>query len=252
MLGLALGIAQGLSAGETGLSRIDQALEKARMQVDSLDLEAIAARVRDLAAGMELPENLHTKEAQQAAQQTAAACTTSGFQQQVQDWQALIAQGVEGKKTPQQGSQQAGPLSASEAVYLFLSSAMPEHTVQTYLGAIARAGDSRVLPVLSGFPSGLKNLRADAAYFSRLLHTDPACRDTPKTSCQRLAVPIRINSALFQHYNITRVPTLVYDNGEDSWAIAGDAELTYLLDAIDQEAKSPALRRLIARVRGGS
>ena len=79
----------------------------------------------------------------------------------------------------------------------------------------------------------------------------PTCRDTATITCERVQVPLRINPALFRQYQISAVPTLVYDNGSRAWSVQGEAQLAVLLERIHKAANSPALACLIASLRGG-
>jgi hypothetical protein len=56
---------------------------------------------------------------------------------------------------------------------------------------------------------------------------------------------------LFARFNINEVPALVYDNGQDSWSVQGEAELAYLLEKISKAAHSPTLTGISVRLRGG-
>ena len=148
-------------------------------------------------------------------------------------------------------AQDKGTLAAQGSVYLFLSSSVPEVVVNRYLIDIGRTGEQRIVPVLFGLPEGKEGKRIDADYFSRVMQADPECQDTPKSPCQRLAVPLKVNPGLFSRYNISEVPALVHDNGQDSWSIHGEAELAYLLEKIGKAANSPALAGISTRLRGG-
>ena len=64
-------------------------------------------------------------------------------------------------------------------------------------------------------------------------------------------MPLRVNPVLFTRYNIPEVPALVYDNGQNSWSIQGEAELAYLLEKVGKAAGSPTLANISARLRGG-
>ena len=142
-------------------------------------------------------------------------------------------------------------LTTQESIYLFLSSSVPEAVVNRYLIDIGRTGEQRIVPVLFGLPQGLAGKRFNADYFSRVMQADPECRDTPKSPCQRLTLPLKVNPVLFTRYTISEVPALVYDNGQDSWSIHGEAELAYLLEKVGKAANNPTLDNIIARLRGG-
>ena len=120
-----------------------------------------------------------------------------------------------------------------------------------FLIDVSRTGEQRIVPVLFGLPQELAGKRVNADYFSRVMQADPECQDTPESPCQRLAVPLKVNPVLFTRYNISEVPALVYDNGQDSWSIQGETELAYLLEKVGKAANSPALAGISARLRGG-
>ena len=213
-------------------------------------VEVIVERARKTAETMHLPENVHEQDGQEAARQSVEKLKAPAFQEQVRCQMERIQQ-----SGPQQEQaialQGKGTLTAQESVYLFLSSAMPEAVVNRYLIDIGRTGEQRMVPVLFGLPQGLAGKRLNADYFSRVMQANPGCRDTPESSCQRLAVPLKVNPELFTRYNISEVPALVYDNGQDSWSIHGEAELVYLLKKVGKAANSPALAGISARLRGG-
>ena len=148
-------------------------------------------------------------------------------------------------------TQDNSTLTAQESVYLFISSSLPEAVMNRYLIDIGRTGEQRMVPVLFGLSQGLAGKRLNADYFSRVMQADPGCRDTPESPCHRLEVPLKVNPGLFSRYNISEVPALVYDNGQDSWSIYGDTELAYLLKKVGKVANSPALAGISTRLRGG-
>ena len=61
---------------------------------------------------------------------------------------------------------------------------------------------------------------------------------------------MKVNPALFEQYGVTRVPTVVYTDGENSWALGGDATLGFILEKINDEVRSPFLDQIINRIRG--
>jgi type-F conjugative transfer system pilin assembly protein TrbC len=148
---------------------------------------------------------------------------------------------------------QAAPLqqnASKDKVYVFLSSSMPEEAVNACIAQAARYGDGRIIPVFYGFPGGLANKRAAGSYFAHMMQESLACKDTQDLRCPRSRIRMKVNPALFQQYGITRVPTVVYTNGEDSWALGGDATLGYLLEKINGEARSPFLAQVIKKIEG--
>ncbi|MDD2466391.1 MAG: TrbC family F-type conjugative pilus assembly protein [Desulfobulbus sp.] len=212
-------------------------------------VEKAVEKARKLSETMHLPENAHNDKGQVAAQQTAKEYNSPEFQHKLRCQMERIQQ-----SGPQQEqamkTQDNSTLTAQESVYLFLSSSVPEAVVNRYLIDIGRTGEQRIVPVLFGLPQGLAGKRLNADYFSRVMQADPKCQDTPKSPCQRLAVPLKVNPELFIRYIISEVPALIYDNGQDSWLIHGEAELAYLLEKIGKAANSPTFAGISARLRG--
>jgi hypothetical protein len=205
-----------------------------------------AGRLRET---MTVPENSHALEGQEAARKTMEQLQTPDFQEKLRCQRERI-QGENPQQEQTSATQGNGTLSTQESVYLFLSSSVPEAMVNRYLIDVSRTGEQRIMPILLGLPQGLAGKRVNADYFSRVMQADPGCRDTPEAPCQRLEVPLKVNPELFARYNINEVPTLVYDNGQDSWSIQGEAELAYLLEKVGKAANSPAIAGISVRLRG--
>ena len=199
---------------------------------------------------MTVPENSHALEGQEAARKTMEQFNSPSFQEKLRCQRERI-QGENPQQEQTSATQGKGTLSTQESVYLFLSSSVPEEMVNRYLIDVSRTGEQRIVPVLFGLPQGLEGKRVNADYFSRVMQADPGCRDTPETPCQRLEVPLKVNPELFARYNITEVPALAYDNGQDSWSIRGEAELAFLLEKMSKAANSSALAGISTRLRGG-
>jgi hypothetical protein len=217
---------------------------------DREQVEQVLEQAGKLRETMTVPENSHALEGIEAARNTAEQFNSTGFQEKLRCQMERIQQSglprEQAMKAPDNST-----LTTQESVYLFLSSSVPETVVNRYLIDIGRIGEQRLVPVLFGLPQGLAGKRLNADYFSRVMQVDPGCRDTPESSCQRLAVPLKVNPELFTRYTINEVPALVYDNGQDSWSIHGEAELVYLLKKVGKAANSPALAGISARLRGG-
>lgn len=223
------------------------------------NLSSIMERAREDAQQMKLPTNKHADKGQKAALQTTDTFHSPEFQKQLQCEQQRLEQGVfkdyaqpwtRQKQKPTQ--EPSGILPATEKIYLFFSSSVPEATIQPYIAAIAGTGDPNVIPVLRGFLKGLADMKASAEFFKRILKKDPDCRDEihPQKICQRFQVGIKVNPLLFTQYGITRVPAVVYARQTDAFIIQGDAGLDFLLERINQEAKSTTLVSLIKTMRG--
>ena len=235
--------------GEVIKEGVERAQGEARRQAAGLEVEKTVDASKKTAESLHLSENIHVREGQKAAQQAVEQFNSPAFQDQLHCQQTKIQKDLPDKKD-RETVRQAGKLTASESVYLFLSSSMPETVVNRYLIDLARTNDSKMSPVMHGLPQGIHDRSGTARYFSQVTKGELSCQDKPGNGCQRLQISIRINSTLFSQYGIAQVPTLVYDNGQHSWAIQGDADLAYLLEKIGKEANSPALAHLSASIRG--
>ena len=235
--------------GEASKEGVARAQEEARRQAIGLEVEKTVEASKKTVESLQLSENIHAEEGQKAAQQVVEQFNSPVFQDQLHCQQTKIQEDLPDRKD-RETVRQAGKLTASESVYLFLASSMPETVVNRYLIDLARTNDSKMSPVMLGLPQGIRDRNGSARYFSQVTKEELSCQDKPGNACQRVQVPIRINSILFSQYGITQVPTLVYDNGQHSWAIQGDADLAYLLEKIGKEANSPALAHLSASIRG--
>jgi len=213
-------------------------------------VEKVLEQAGKLRETMTVPENSHALEGQEAARKMMEQFQSPDFQEKLR-CQMKSIQGENPKQEQTSAIRGKGTLSGQESVYLFLSSSMPESVVNRYLIDVNRTGEQRIVPVLFGLPRGLAGKRVNADYFSRVMLADSGCRDTPEAPCQRLAVQIKVNPELFSRYNITEVPALVYDNGQGSWSIRGEAELAFLLERLGKTVSSPTLASISARLRGG-
>ena len=229
---------------------VGSTVEADERQSDREQVEQVLEQARKLSETMRLPENSHSQKGLEAARQTLEQFNAPAFQEELRCQQAKI-QGNDSVQEQAGTMKKDGKLTSQESVYLFLSSSVPEAMVNRYLIDIGRTGDQRISPVMFGLPQGLEGKSLNADYFSRVMQADPGCRDTPESPCQRLEVPLRVNPVMFARYDINEVPALIYDNGQDSWSIHGDAELAFLLEKVGKVANSPSLAGISARLRGG-
>ena len=229
---------------------VAKAQEAARDQAAGLAVEKVVDTARAAATAMALPANRQAEAGATAARQVMERFASPAVQKRLQGEQAKVAEALKATKAddPQQ---QTSQLAASEHLYLFLSSSMPEDALRRLLAGIAGLGGEQIVPVFAGLPHGLDDWPGNTRFFQQVLQKEPTCRDTATNTCERLQVGLWINPALFRQYKITGVPTLVYDNGSRTWSVQGEAELVVLLERINTAASSPALAGLIANLRGG-
>ena len=195
-----------------------------------------------------LPTQEKTGQGANQAKQAMDSFNTPENRQKLQDARALVRKEVLPKKgiplIPSQETPQ------KDMVYIFLSGSVPDTAVHAYLTQAALYGGGWVFPVFYGLPNGIGDKRAAGRYFGHVMQEDLECADLPNQRCPRMKVRIKINSALFTQYGISRVPTVVYTNGEDSWELGGDFALDFILTRINGEARSPFLEGLIKNMRG--
>ena len=229
---------------------VAQAQEAARDQAAGLAVEKVVDKARAAATTLELPANRHTEAGAVAARQVMERFTAPTVQERLQGERAKVAVTMTATKADDP-EEQAGPLAASEHLYLFLSSSMNEDALRHLLAGIDSLGDEQIVPVFAGLPHGIDNWPGNTRFFQQVLQAESTCRDTATNTCERLQVPLRINPVLFRQYGVTEVPTLVYDNGSRTWTVQGEAGLAVLLERMNKAANSPALAGLIASLRGG-
>ena len=229
---------------------VAQAQEAARDQAAGLAVEKVVDTARAAATAMALPANSQAEAGAVAARQVMERFTAPTVQERLQGERARIAVTMTATKADDP-EEQAGPLAASEHLYLFLSSSMNEDALRRLLAGIDSLGDELIVPVFAGLPHGIDNWPGNTRFFQQVLQKEPTCRDTAANTCERLQVALKINPALFRQYQISAVPTLVYDNGSRTWSVQGEAELVVLLERMNTAANSPTLPGLIASLRGG-
>lgn len=226
-----------------------QAQEAARDKAAGLAVEKVVDKARAAAVAMALPANSQAEAGATAARQVMERFASPAVQELLQGERARIAVTMTATKADDP-EEQAGPLAASEHLYLFLSSSMNEDALRRLLAGIDSLGDELIVPVFAGLPHGIDNWPGNTRFFRQVLQKEPTCRDTDANNCERLQVPLRINPALFRQYAVTEVPTLVYDNGSSAWSVQGEAELAVLLERMNTAAERHVLDSLITRLRG--
>lgn len=127
---------------------------------------------------------------------------------------------------------------------------MPDATIYSYLTALELLDDPHITMLMRGFVPGERQ-----RYMIRITKKDRSCVDNLQQGkrglCERFEIPIKIQPSLFDKYEVTQVPALVYERGKAVWKITGDAGLDYLLEKINREAKSQGVEGLIAMLQRG-
>jgi hypothetical protein len=234
---------------------VEKAKEQAGEQgiIDSEATKKTMEQARKLAETMTIPENIHKEAGIKAAEKTNADFRKPEFQQKIADEinrqaDLFIPESRRGKKKEQEAN---STLAETEKVYLFLSSSIPEASFQGYMAYLE--GVPEIVPVMKGMVGGLgkENKRERVKWWSKVLKKDSTCKKTAEKPCDLIKPAVSIKPALFYQYSITEVPALIYDRGDEIFQIQGDVGIITLLEKVNQEAKSPSLTGLTAKIRGG-
>jgi type-F conjugative transfer system pilin assembly protein TrbC len=230
---------------------VEKAKEQARAQgvIDSEATKKAMESARELAKTITIPENKHSAAGKKAAEETNAVYRSKAFQDKVngyENWEDLVP-GAKAKKE----QETKGILADSEKIYLFLSSSIPEASFQGYMAYLD--GVPEIVPVMKGIVGGLskENKKERVKWWSKVLKKDTTCKEPEARSearCEKLKIPITIKPKLFHQYEITEVPALVYTRGDEIFQIQGDVGIVTLLEKVNQEAKSPGINGLIAKI----
>jgi type-F conjugative transfer system pilin assembly protein TrbC len=271
----------GTCTGKPGRAYIETKLKKVKVVVEGAlwketdvegltvpDLAKSLSNADRLAKRMTVPGNRYEKEMLSLAGTLDSYYHSDEFQLRVLNETERIKSEVFGDKSSgyyaDKGKQAPkGKLSASERVYVFISSAMPLATIRNYAASVARLGDPNISLVLRGFVDGVTKIQPTIGFIASVLQRDPACRPQDG-DCEMLPSGLVVDPLLFRRYRIDRVPAVVYVRGlkaedaglsegdpknttiSDHYAAYGDARLEYLLDQIRKESDSDSLAALLA------
>lgn len=222
--------------------------------VDELqrNVQQLMERAEKEAARIEIPVNKHQEAGMKAAQESAELYHSPEFQEKLQCEQQRLKKEVFSEFIQEQVAEKEpahGRLDENEKVYLFFSSSVPDQTVNNYLTAIEAVENPGITMVMNGFVPGKRK-----EYLARITKKYLSCvsqlNQKKAIGCERFEIPIKIKPSLFDKFDITHVPALVYERGGDAWKITGDMGLDYLLERINREAESYGLEGLIKTLRG--
>jgi len=243
-------------ASDETKSLVEKAKEQAGAQgvIDSEATQKAMETARELAKTITIPENKHSAAGKKAAEETNAVCRSKAFQDKVngyENWEDLVP-GVKAKRANKE-QEAKGILADSEKIYLFLSSSIPEASFQGYMAYLD--GVPEIVPVMKGIVGGLskENKKKRVKWWSKVLKKDTTCKEPEARSearCEKFKIPITIKPAIFNQYEITEVPALIYTRGDEIFQIQGDVGIVTLLEKVNQEARSSSVTRLIAKISG--
>lgn len=271
----------GICTGKSGRAYIETKQKKVKVVVEGTlwketdvegltvpDLAKSLSNADRLAKRMTVPGNRYEKEMLSLAGTLDSYYHSDEFQLQVLNETERIKSEVFGGKVSgyyaDKGKQAPkGKLSASERVYVFISSVMPLATIRNYAASVARLGDPNVSLVMRGFVDGVSKIQPTIGFIASVLQRDQACRPQDG-DCEMLPAGLVVDPLLFRRYRIDRVPAVVYARGlkaedaglsegdpknttiSDHYAAYGDARLEYLLEQIRRESGSDSLAALLA------
>ena len=221
----------------------DQLTESVNRVIEKAEIEA---------ENMKIPVNTISEKGMKAAQEAAKSYESPVFQEKLRCEQKRLREEVFADSTQDIEAvlPVAGKLTQDEKLYLFLSSSIPDDTVHNYLEAVETLNESSFALMMKGYVPGER-----ARYLIRITRKERNCVDQlhqqKPVVCDRFEIPVKIKPALFEKFEITQVPALVYEKNQAAWKITGDASLDYLLERINREAKSPGLKGMVTVLQRG-
>lgn len=90
-------------------------------------------------------------------------------------------------------------------LYLFVSSSMPKNKMRQYVRQLPKYPNAQIL--IRGFIGGGKKMRPTMAYLKSIITKDENCSGI---HCKTYKTKFNIDPVLFQRYQISKVPALVY------------------------------------------
>lgn len=141
-------------------------------------------------------------------------------------------------------------------LYLFVSSSIPKAKMRAYARQLQKYKNAQM--IMRGFMGGGKKMQPTMSYIKSIITKADHCNGV---HCPTYKIQFNIDPVLFQRYNITKVPTLVYvdnlsgagycseGNGDIVSAkgvhrFVGLAPLKYMISELAQTTQLPKLRQL--------
>lgn len=111
-----------------------------------------------------------------------------------------------------------------EMLYYFFSFSMPAESLKrTLLEALKLQGNRKVVMVLRGFVNN--DLRATIEAFGKLMRDSGVKGD----------LPVEIDPNLYERFNVTEVPLIVFVSDRGTGVVKGDVGLSYALSRFDKK-----------------
>lgn len=142
-------------------------------------------------------------------------------------------------------------------LYLFVSSSMPIDKMRVYAKQLQKYPNAQM--IMRGFIGGARKMQPTMAYIKSIIVKNKDCNIG--VACKTVKTKINIDPVLFQRYNITKVPTLVYVdelsgasycsegntdivNATGVHKFSGLAPLKYMLSELSNETNISKLKTL--------
>lgn len=142
-------------------------------------------------------------------------------------------------------------------LYLFVSSSMPKDKMRTYARQLQKYPNSKM--IMRGFIGGSKKMQPTMAYIKSVITKDVACSGI---QCKTVKTKFDIDPVLFQRYNISKVPALIYVdelsgasycsegnsdivNAVGVHKFVGLAPLKYMIQVLAEKTNLPKLEQLL-------
>jgi len=124
------------------------------------------------------------------------------------NWKLKQAQLIKAFKKDHNVDKQETQVVSGHRLYLFVSSSMPKNKMRTYARQLQKYPNAQM--IMRGFIGGAKKMQPTMAYIKSIIVKNKDC--SIGVACKTVKTKINIDPVLFQRYNITKVPTLVYVN----------------------------------------
>lgn len=145
---------------------------------------------------------------------------------------------------------------SSHRLYLFVSSSMPKAKMRAYARELAKYPNTQM--IMRGFIGGGKTMLPTMTYIKSIITKHEGCNGV---NCKTYNTTFNIDPVLFQRYEITKVPTLVYVdnlsggtycsegnadivNANGVHRFIGLAPLKYMVSELADKTQLPTLREL--------
>lgn len=145
-----------------------------------------------------------------------------------------------------------------DRVVLFLSSSMPTHVIRNYVADIQKING---VILFRGTVGGIDTMKPTLSMMQDILKKDSNCSGP---DCPMYVANVSIDPQRFEHFNITKVPALVFEPNMKLQAyceqqntpvvpntiVYGDSNLVGMLSALYQHTKDVRLQPAIRQLRG--